>query len=274
MKVLVTGATGTVGGHIVKQLLSEGVAVRALSRTSKNTSLPAEVHTVVGDLDHPDTLEVHLQSVDSLFLITQSEQTDARFLANQNIIQMAKEANVKKIVALMDYEGNPIENIIQDCGMDWTILRPAEFMKNALYFWAESIQKEGIARTGFPDALSVRIHEADIAAVAVKALTEEGHHGKIYALTGPQSLSNRSMVTQISEIIGKPIELVELTEEQVRQDAKNQGFDDEFIEYFIIGMGKNTPESAYTVLPTVEKVTGNPARTFAQWVTENKHYFE
>ncbi|WP_256717503.1 SDR family oxidoreductase [Paenibacillus odorifer] len=90
----------------------------------------------------------------------------------------------------MDYEGNPIETVIQNSGMEWTILRPSEFMKNALYFWAESIQKEGIVRTGFPDALGVRIHEADIAAVAVKALTEEGHHGKINALTGPQSLSN------------------------------------------------------------------------------------
>lgn len=274
MKILVTGATGTVGGHIVEQLLSKGVEVRALSRNPKNSSFTPEVHSVAGDLNNPETLQVHLQTVDSLFLITQSDQTEAKYLANQRIIQMAKEADVKKIVALMDYEGNPIESIIQDSGMDWTILRPAEFMKNALYFWAESIQKEGIVRTGFPDALSVRIHEADIAAVAVKALTEEDHHGKIYTLTGPQSLSNRSAVTQISKIIGKPIELIELTEEQVRQNAKIQGFDDEFIEDFIIGMVKNPPESNCKVLPTVEQITGKPARTFAQWVSENKHYFE
>ncbi|MEK4439145.1 NAD(P)H-binding protein [Paenibacillus sp. FSL K6-2862] len=273
MKVLVTGATGTVGGHIVEQLISKGVEVRGLSRNLKNTSFPPEAQIVVGDLNNPDTLQVHLQTVDRLFLITQSEQTETRFLANQRIIRMAKEANVKKIVALMDYEGNPIESIIQESGMDWTILRPAEFMKNALYFWAETIQKEGIVRTGFPDAMSVRIHEADIAAVAVEALTEEGHHEKIYTLTGPQSLTNKSMITQISEIIGKPIELVELTEEQVRQNSKNQGYDDEFIEYFLIGMAKNPPENAYTVLPTVEQVTGKPARTFVQWVTENKHYF-
>lgn len=123
MKVLVTGATGTVGGHIVEQLLSQGVEVRGLSRNLKNTSLPPEVHTVVGDLNNPDTLQGHLQTVDSLFLITQSEQTEARFLANQRIIRMAKEANVKRIVTLMDYEGNPIESIIQDSGMDWTILK-------------------------------------------------------------------------------------------------------------------------------------------------------
>jgi len=112
MTIFVTGATGTVGGHIVKQLLSKNVEVKAMSRNPENTSLPPEVHIAVGDLNHPDTLQLHLQNVDSLFLITQSEQTDARFLANQRIIQMAKEAKVRKIVALMDYEGNPIESII------------------------------------------------------------------------------------------------------------------------------------------------------------------
>ncbi|MGD0031149.1 NAD(P)H-binding protein [Paenibacillus illinoisensis] len=273
MKILVTGATGSVGEHIVKQLLLSQVEVRALSRSHKNTGLPAKAQTVVGDLDNPETLEVHLKSIDSLFLITQSEQTEARFLANQRIIQLAKEANVKRIVALMDYEGNPIENIIKESGMEWTIIRPSEFMKNALYFWADSIQNEGIVRTGFPETLSVRIHEADIAAVAVKALVEDGHHKKIYNLTGPQSLSIREMVRQISDITGKPIELIELTEEQVRRNSKHQGYDDDFIEYFIIGMAKNPPKSAYTILDTVEQLTGKPARTFAQWVTENKYYF-
>lgn len=82
-----------------------------------------------------------------------------------------------------------------------------------------------------------RIHDTDIAAVAVKVLTEEGHNEKTYYLTGPEALSTRSMVKQISEIIGKPIELIELTEDQARQDCKNQGFEDEFIDYFFIEMG-------------------------------------
>ncbi|SFE24947.1 Uncharacterized conserved protein YbjT, contains NAD(P)-binding and DUF2867 domains [Paenibacillus algorifonticola] len=271
MRVLVTGATGSVGRHIVEQLLAKGIEVRALSR--KEGNLPTGAQAVLGDLDIPVTIESYLQDVDSLFLITQSDQSDSKFLKNQSIIQMAKKANVKKIVALIDFFNNPIEEVIQNSEMEWTILRPIEFMKNSLYGWAESIQKEGKVRHAFPDSLSARIHENDIASVAVRALIEQGHHNKVYNLTGPEALSIRSMVKQISEVIGKPIDLIELTEEQARQEWKEQGYDDEFINYFIIEMGKNPPMETYTVLPTVEEVTGKPARTFAQWVNENKQNF-
>ncbi|MCY7941511.1 hydroxylase [Bacillus inaquosorum] len=195
-------------------------------------------------------------------------------MTNKKIVQMAEEAGVKRIVAIMDFEGNPIEEVIKNSGMEWTILRPVEFMKNVLYDWAESIQKEGIIRTAFPDSLSARIHEADIAAVAVKALTEEGHHRQTYDLTGPEALTPRIMVKQISEVIQKPIELIEMTEDEMKKEWKSKGYEEEFINYFIIEMGKNPPKQVYTVLPTIELVTGEPARTFAQWVKENKHHFE
>ncbi|WP_138754286.1 NAD(P)H-binding protein [Paenibacillus sinopodophylli] len=271
MRVLVTGATGSVGRHIVEQLLEIGIEVRALSRTAG--SLPTGVDVVLGDLDYPEGLASYLQDVDRIFLITQSDQSDAKFAKNESIIQMAKQANVKRIVALIDFYNNPIEEVIQNSGMEWTILKPVEFMKNALYGWAESIQKEGKVRHAFPNSLSAQIHERDIAAVAVRALTEEGHHHKIYHLTGPESLTIRSMVKQISEIIDKPIAIIELTEEQVRQEWKEQGFDDTFINYFIIEMGKNPPAEVFTVRSTVEDVTGKPATTFVQWVNENKSYF-
>jgi uncharacterized protein YbjT (DUF2867 family) len=274
MTILVTGATGTVGGYIIEQLNNKGVQVRALSRSVEKTKLPAEVQIVSGDLDKPETLQPHFHNVDSFFFITQSDQSNVKFLANKRIIQMAKEASVRRIVALVDFEGNPIEEVIKNSGMEWTILRPVEFMKNVLYDWAESIQKEGIIRTPFPDSLSARIHEADIAAVAVEALTKEGHHRQTYDLTGPETLTPRSMLKQISEVTDKPIELIETTEEQVKKEWKSKGFDDEFIDYFIIEMGKNPPKQVTTVLPTIEQVTGKAARTFAQWVKENKHHFE
>lgn len=272
MRVLVTGATGSVGKHIVEQLLEKGVAVKALSRNEGE--LPQGALVALGDLDTPETIEVHLHDMDSLFLITQSDQSDEKFQKNKTIIQMAKKANVKKVVALIDFYNNPIEEVIKNSGMRWTIIRPVEFMKNALYGWAETIQKEGVVRHAFPNSLSARIHEVDIASVAVNSLTEEEqHNSKIYNLTGPEALSIRDMVEQISEVIGRPIDLIELTEEQAKQEWKEQGYDDEFINYFIIEMGKNPPPEVYTVLPTVEEVTGKPAKTFALWVNENKGFF-
>jgi hypothetical protein len=82
------------------------------------------------------------------------------------------------------------------------------------------------------------------------------------------------MLKQISEAIGKPIKLIEMTEREVKTEWKNKGYDEQFINYFIIEMRKTPPKQTYTVLPTIEQVTGKPARTFAQWVHENKHHFE
>ncbi|OPG89898.1 hydroxylase, partial [Chryseobacterium mucoviscidosis] len=85
-----------------------------------------------------------------------------------------------------------------------------------------------------------------------------GHHGQEYFLTGPEALSRREAVRIISEVTGKNIRFEELTEEQARDQWRVQGYDEESIEFFV-QMGKNPPEIGYTVLPTVEQVTGRPA---------------
>ncbi|MFX3633943.1 MAG: hypothetical protein ACE3L7_26670 [Candidatus Pristimantibacillus sp.] len=111
-----------------------------------------------------------------------------------------------------------------------------------------------------------------IAAVAVAALTENGHHGQSYILTGPETLSRIEAVRTISEGIGKDIQFDELTEEQARQNWRDQGYEEGDIDFFVL-MGKNPPEIGHTVVPTVEQVTGCPARTLAEWVAEHKNEF-
>ncbi|GJM73345.1 hypothetical protein HMSSN036_55610 [Paenibacillus macerans] len=109
-------------------------------------------------------------------------------------------------------------------------------------------------------ALSARVHEGDIAAVAVRALLEDGHHGRTYALTGPEALTRKEAVRTIAAAIGKDIPFVELSEEEARQQWRDQGYDEESVEFFV-QMAKNTPEAGYTVLPTILQVLGRPART-------------
>ncbi|GAA0357125.1 NAD(P)H-binding protein [Bacillus horti] len=273
MKILVTGATGTVGRHVVDQLLKKGVEVRAVSRNPEKASLPSGVEVVAGDLAAPDSLEEALQDVEGLYLILSSDQAGPVLQTDTSIIKMAADKGVKKIVVLMDYDGNPVEYVVQDSGMEWTLIKPVEFMANVLDDWQESIRTEGVVRVPFADALSARIHEADIAAVAVTSLTEEGHSGQSYYVTGPEVFSRAETVKKMAEAIGKEISFIELSEEEARQGWKEQGFQDEDIDFFV-EMGKNPPEVGYTVLPTVEQVTGQPARTFAQWLSENKHKFQ
>jgi uncharacterized protein YbjT (DUF2867 family) len=138
--------------------------------------------------------------------------------------------------------------------------------------WAESIRSEGVVRTGFANRKSAIVHEADIAAVAASVLTQTGHGGKTYTITGGEVLTPRDMVRIIGEAIGRDIQLVELTEAQAREQWRSEGFPDEVIEFFVWAHG-NTPPIGYTVVPTVEQVTGCPPHTLAQWVAEHVDKF-
>nr|WP_026021451.1 NAD(P)H-binding protein [Paenibacillus senegalensis] len=271
MTILVTGATGTVGRHVVEQLNTKGVTVRALSRNPEKANLPEGVEVVAGDLTKPESLRYALEGINGLYLILSSDQGDS-LQTEPRMIGMAKEAGVQRIVVLMDYEGNPVENAVRDSGMEWTLLKPVEFMGNVLDDWQASIREGGVVRSPFANARSARVHEADIAAAAVAALTEEGHAGQSYILTGPEVKSRAEVVQQIADAIGRDIEFVELSEEEARQEWREQGYEEGDIDFFI-EMGKNPPEIGHTVVPTVEQVTGKPARTFAQWLEENKQYF-
>ena len=116
------------------------------------------------------------------------------------------------------------------------------------------------------------VHEADIAAVAAVALTAEGHAGRDHWLTGPEVLTAPEKVRVIAETLGRDVRHVELSRDEVVAQWRAQGFSEQDIEFFVM-MRTDPPEAGYTVLPTVEEVTGKPARTFAEWVRENAAAF-
>lgn len=268
MTILVTGATGTVGRHVVDQLLKKGVKVRAISRNPEKADLPAGVEVVAGDLAIPESLEAALQGVTALHLIASSYT----FQTDPKVVEMAERAGVKRVSVLVSDTEGPVEEALANSGMEWTLLKPVEFMSNAIVDWQESIRLEGVVREPFGNALSAKVHEEDIASVSVVALLESGHHGQSYFLTGPEAITRIESVQIISKISGKEIRFEELTEEQARQNWRELGYEEGDIEFFV-NMGKNPPEVGYTVLSTVEQVTGKPARTFAEWASEHKSYF-
>lgn len=265
MNVLVTGAFGSVGQHLVKQLIKKNISVRALSHTPQTLDNLHGAEIITGDLSNADTLINALSGIDCIFLLL-TPYSDSR------IIQYAQNAGVKKIVALSDGTMYPIEEALYASQLQWTMLRPVEFMKNSLTFWKDSIKNEGIARAPFPNSPSVKIHEDDIAEVAALTIIEDTHNKKEYYLTGPQVLTSLSMVKELSIVLEKPIQFIELTEEEARIEYKSLGFDDALID-FAIESGKNPQEYYYTILPTVEELLGRPAKTFAEWVIDNKEEF-
>jgi uncharacterized protein YbjT (DUF2867 family) len=274
MTILVTGATGTVGQHVTELLLKQGASVRALTRNAERArkKLPDGVQIAEGDLMKPGTLKDALQGVEAIFLITSSDEPNADLNTDPEMVELAKEAGVKRVVVLVGYEEGPVEAALRTSGMQWTLVKPAEFMANALVDWRDTIRSEGVVREFYGDALSARVHEEDIAEVAVLALLEDGHHGRSYPLTGPEALTRKEAVRTIAAAIGKEIPFVELTEEEARQQWRQQGYDEESVEFFV-QIAKNPPEAGYTVLSTVQQVLGRPARTFADWAAEHKREF-
>jgi uncharacterized protein YbjT (DUF2867 family) len=266
MTILVAGATGNVGKPLVEQLLADGHPVRALTRNPAKADLPAGAEVAAGDLSDAAGLPAVFAGVRAAHLLN-IEGADG-----SAIVRAALEAGVRRVTVLRgDFARTPLEEAIAASDLEWTFLSPVEFMSNALE-WAGSVATEGVVREGFPESRSAMVHDSDIAAVAATALTTDGHAGQDYWLTGPEVLTPPDKVRVIAEVLGREVRFVELSTEEIVAQWRGEGYGEDDIGFFLT-MRTDPPEAGYTVLPTVEKVTGRPARTFAQWVREHAAAF-
>ncbi|CAL9497965.1 NAD(P)H azoreductase [Streptomyces sp. enrichment culture] len=271
-KILVTGATGTVGRQVVAELLARGHMVRALTRDAAAADLPAGVEVVQGDLTEPDSLVPALEGVTGLHLITFGGASFAPLETGPRILELARAAAVRRVTVLHGGGPSLLEDAVRaDDEVDWTVLMPVEFMANALE-WADGIVASDEVREPFVSRLSAVVHEGDIGAVAAVALTEEGHGGQEYVITGPELLTVGDKVAAIAAARGRDITLVELTEEQAVAQWRAAGHPEDVIGFLLEVYG-DTPEVGRTVVDTVEKVTGRPARTFTRWAAEHADAF-
>ncbi|GAA2794400.1 NAD(P)H-binding protein [Crossiella cryophila] len=268
MTILVAGATGTVGRQVVRQLLAGGHRVRALTRNPEQAGLPAEVELARGDLSNPASVEPALEGVTGLHMITVAGHGTVD--TGHELVALAARAGVQRVSVLGGWEETSVEQALSASDLGWTWLRPVEFMANATE-WAEEIRTEGLVRV-FGNAPSAAVHEADIAAVAVAALTQDGHAGQSYLLTGPEALTAAERIALLSAATGHEIKVVQQTEEELRAGMAAAGMDSDYID-FAVELGANPPDIGKHPVPTVGEVVGRPALTFAQWATENADLF-
>jgi (4-alkanoyl-5-oxo-2,5-dihydrofuran-3-yl)methyl phosphate reductase len=279
--ILVTGATGTVGREVVTQLLAAGEKVRGMTRTPSTAKLDPRVEVVQGDFAAPNTLAKAVDGVDRVFSLTFGPQTGTH---EKDLAAAAKKAGVRHIVKLSAMGGdretkNAIriwheegEEAIKETGISWTVVRPGGFMSNALH-WRGTIRAEGKVFSNYGEGKLPSVHPRDIAAVAVRALTSDGHQGKTYELTGPQALSIREQVDILSEALGRQIEYVPIPDDAARKGMEKAGMPALLVDALIPFAAFIRSGRAAEVLPTVEKVTGRPALTFHDWARENANAF-
>lgn len=277
-RVLIIGATGNVGSQVLRQLMTRGAQVRALARNQEAAKLPPQIGVVRGDLTLPETLDRCLDGVDTVFLVWVAPSARAA----STVERIAKHA--RRIVFLSAplktphpffQQPNPlrlvteqIERLIETSGLQWTFLRPGMFAANAVRWWAPQIRAGDVVR--WPH-LAAPIDERDIAAVAVRALCDEGHAGAEYVLTGPHSLSQFEQVTAIGRAIGRPLRVEEISPEQARRELlaiMPTPVVTMLLDAWAAGLG----QPAF-VTSTVAEVTGVPARTFDDWAAEHAEEF-
>jgi uncharacterized protein YbjT (DUF2867 family) len=227
---------------------------------------PAGVELVVGTHTEPEKLDAVLDGVGRLHITVTSGLAEV----GPELVERAVAAGVERITVLWGGFVGPVERAVAESGVEWTRLEAQEFMSNTLS-WAESIRAEGVVREpyGLPSAL---VHEADIGAVAAVSLLDESHAGQSYNLTGPTPLTPRERIAILSQATGRGIAFEQITHGQAVGRLMATGVSREDAEY-VVGWYAEPGDSATTVDDTVVRVTGRPARTFAQWADEHADRF-
>ncbi|MEU5187502.1 NAD(P)H-binding protein [Streptomyces klenkii] len=275
--ILVTGATGNIGSALLEELHARGIGpLRGLTRDAARVVFPEGVEAVEGDFTKPASLKPALDGVRSLFLVS-------RLGPDADILEVARQAGVEHVVLVSSItvqthprlgpagENLAVEQLLKSSGMAWTILRPTQFASNAL-MWAASIRDHETVRAPYADTALPTIHPADIASVARVALTQPGHQGHTYALTGPEPVTARQQVEAIAAALGREVPFAEIS----RQEAHAQMaavFGAEAADAVLDVTGGDVNDELLMVRDTVSQVTGTPARPFQQWASENADAF-
>jgi uncharacterized protein YbjT (DUF2867 family) len=279
---LVTGATGNVGGAVARQLHERGHSVRALVRDpSRAAGLPAGIELAVGDLDDPDSVSKAVAGVEAIFLMQVPGGTEP----TKTMILAAQDAAVPRIIQLssagarlLPLDANPMgaafaarERALRESGLGVTYLRPSAFASNA-FGWRDSIRAGKVVDPTGDGVLAVMDPE-DIARVAVTALTEDGHVGKGYLLTGPQALTSREQVETIAEAIGRPIEFRDVTPHEFAEAAIQRGTPPDQAHLMERLNEVFRTRRSVNITDDVENITGIPPATFRDWCERHADAF-
>jgi uncharacterized protein YbjT (DUF2867 family) len=270
--ILVTGATGQIGRHVVRQLTERDVPTRVMARNPDTVQTAAEV--VHGDFDDPSSLTAAVSGIEVLFLLTAPRRPVADHDAA--MLEAAAAAGVKRVVKLSAMGSGSwhllTEDVTRTSGLEWTILKPGNFASNLLGF-AEPV-KAGLP---VPDWNAHSrfgvIDPRDVAAVAVETLVSADHAGQTYTLTGPELLTFADQLTTLGTVLNRRIETLPMSVEEAGRMMQANGMHPDSVDVTTVAM-RRARDGEYALLTdTVTEITGRVPGRFETWVRDHQDRF-
>lgn len=228
-------------------------------------------------LRQPESVHAALTGVDRAFLLTPN--TPDQVELGTAFVGAAKQAGVKHIVKLSAAGADDkaitlgrwhreVEEVIENSGLAYTFVRPTSFMQNYANFMALSIKTEGAYYLPRGDGRVAQVDVRDVAAVAAAALTEDGHAGQAYTVTGPAAISEPEVADILSRVAGRKVTYVDVSEEAAYNSMIGLGMPEELAKAMVELYRVERAGYASTVSPAVEQVSGRPPRAFAQFAQD------
>jgi uncharacterized protein YbjT (DUF2867 family) len=281
--VLVTGATGNTGRPLVEMLRDSDVPVRAMVRSAAAGAQLAgrTVEVVVADFDDPESISAALAGVERAYLVTPSSEGAQG--QQERFVELAVKAGVQQLVKLSQLaadEGSPVrflryhaavERRVREVGIGFTFLRPNLYFQG-LFALSGPIRDQGVLPAPIGDARVSAVDVRDIAAVAAVALTEPGHTGATYTITGPAAITHAEIADAIAVATGRPVTFVDVPPDAFAESVRGM-LPDWQIEGLLEDYAHYSRGEAAEVLPTVAEVTGHAPRTVTDFARENAQAF-
>ena len=277
--ICVTAASGTVGSEVIKQLDSAKAPFRAayFSKEKAEAARARGIDAVIIDYSRPETLRAAFQGCDKLFLLGPNALNQTQL--ELNAVEAAKAVGVGHIVKLSVWGAGeeafalakvhrPVEKAIESSGIAWTFLRPNGFMQNVVTYMGETIKSEGAFYSAIGEAKISHVDVRDIAAVAVKALTEPGHEGKAYTLSGPEALTYADIATELSKVLGRSIRHISLSPSDLKNGMLAEGMPEEIADRMLDLERYFRADQASRISDDIKQVTGREPIRFAQYARE------